>query len=149
MSHRDDGGRGERWVLAQTAMLVLYVAVPGRHFVWRSPGALLAASGVALASIAALQLRRGLTPYPEPAAQGTLVQGGVYAWVRHPIYAGVLLAAFGAAWATHSPWRALVASALFVFFDAKTRDEERRLSRRYEGYAAYARSVRKLIPWIY
>ncbi|TAM76789.1 DUF1295 domain-containing protein [bacterium] len=149
MSHRDDGGRGERWVLAQTALFVLYVAPPGWRFAWRSPGALLAAAGVALALSAALQLGRGLTPYPEPAAQGKLVQSGVYAWVRHPIYSGVLLAAFGAAWATHSSWRALVAVTLFFFFDAKTREEERRLSRRYEGYAAYARGIRKLIPWIY
>ena len=149
MSRRDDNDRGERWVLAQTAFFVLYVVVPGMGISWRSPGTLLALAGAIVAVAAAFQLGRGLTPFPEPAAQGHLVATGLYAWVRHPIYSGVLAIAFGGAWATHSLWRALVAVALFFLFDAKTRDEERRLVRRYEGYTAYARGVRKFIPWLY
>ncbi|TAM60581.1 isoprenylcysteine carboxylmethyltransferase family protein [bacterium] len=149
MSHRDEGGRGERWVLAQTALFVLYVLLPGQRPVWRSPGMLLAALGAAAAVAGALQLGRSLTPFPEPAQHGQLVESGIYAWVRHPIYAGVLLAAFGGAWATHSAGRALLSVALSLFFDAKTRAEERRLARRFEGYAGYAGRVRKFIPWLY
>jgi protein-S-isoprenylcysteine O-methyltransferase Ste14 len=38
---------------------------------------------------------------------------------------------------------------LLVFFDIKSRREERWLSEKFSGYAAYQKRVRKLIPLLY
>ena len=47
-------------------------------------------------------------------------------------------------------WLTVVyALGLLVFFDAKTRVEERWLKERFSSYAAYQKRVRKLIPFVY
>ncbi|RPI93163.1 MAG: isoprenylcysteine carboxylmethyltransferase family protein, partial [Chloroflexi bacterium] len=43
----------------------------------------------------------------------------------------------------------IYAGLLFVFFDIKTRREERWLARKFPEYAGYQQRVRKLIPFIY
>jgi protein-S-isoprenylcysteine O-methyltransferase Ste14 len=77
------------------------------------------------------------------------VTSGVYGLVRHPIYTGLILGTLG--W---SLWNANLLGAglallLFVFFDLKSRREERWLMEAYPGYAEYKRHVRKLIPLVY
>lgn len=39
--------------------------------------------------------RKNLSPFPHPKRGATLVEDGVYAMVRHPIYGGVSLGALG------------------------------------------------------
>jgi protein-S-isoprenylcysteine O-methyltransferase Ste14 len=41
------------------------------------------------------------------------------------------------------------AVALLIFFDIKSRFEERLLTNKFPEYAAYRKQVRKLIPFIY
>jgi protein-S-isoprenylcysteine O-methyltransferase Ste14 len=106
----------------------------------RVVGGLLIASGVALAAAGSRHLGAALTPYPRPLADASLRQGGVYGWVRHPIYGGILLTAFGAA-AWTSPWTLVPAILLALLFDRKRRREEVWLSEAYEGYAAYRERV--------
>ena len=38
---------------------------------------------------------------------------------------------------------------LFLFFDAKTRAEERWLVQQYPEYKGYQQQVKRLIPWLY
>jgi protein-S-isoprenylcysteine O-methyltransferase Ste14 len=42
-----------------------------------------------------------------------------------------------------------LAAVLFIFFDLKSRREERWLMEAYPGYAKYRQRVRKLIPFVY
>jgi protein-S-isoprenylcysteine O-methyltransferase Ste14 len=42
-----------------------------------------------------------------------------------------------------------LAGALLVFFDLKSRREELWLVDQFDGYAAYRRRTRRLLPWIY
>jgi protein-S-isoprenylcysteine O-methyltransferase Ste14 len=78
-----------------------------------------------------------------------LVRRGPYALVRHPIYAGFLLAILGTALALGEV-RGLVALALaFVGWLTKARTEERLLAEEFGGaYARYRREVKQLIPFI-
>ena len=39
--------------------------------------------------------------------------------------------------------------ALFIFFDMKSRREERWLQEKFDGYGRYKMRVRKLVPFIY
>ena len=95
------------------------------------------------------RLGTNLTPLPYPKEKGTLVETGPYALVRHPIYSGAIFMGFGWALWVHG-WLTLgYACLLLVFFDVKSRLEERWLSEKFTGYEAYQKRVRKLIPFIY
>jgi len=39
--------------------------------------------------------------------------------------------------------------ALFIFFDLKSRREERWLREAYPEYGDYQKRVKKLVPWVY
>jgi protein-S-isoprenylcysteine O-methyltransferase Ste14 len=78
-----------------------------------------------------------------------LVRSGPYALVRHPIYAGFLVAVFGTALVV-GEMRALLAFAIaFAAWLEKARREERFLRDEFDGeYVEYSRSVKRLIPFI-
>lgn len=102
-------------------------------------GWLLCGMSAGLSALAAAQLGSNLTPWPSPRSDSSLVTSGAYAVARHPIYASLIAFAAGVAAATGSPWRALIAVALYVLFWRKATYEERLLARRHAGYAEYAR----------
>lgn len=154
------GRRGEGYVALQAVLLALLVLGP-RHVAglpdWPTwslqpahlAGIALLAAGLSLALAAALRLGRNLTPLPHPRDDCTLVTTGPYALVRHPIYSGILLAAFGWGCFVQGGLTLLWAIALFIFFDIKSRREEAWLAARFPDYAGYRRRVRKLLPFIY
>jgi protein-S-isoprenylcysteine O-methyltransferase Ste14 len=76
-----------------------------------------------------------------------LVQSGPYAYLRHPIYSGVLLAIAGTATAV-GEWRGLLALVLMgTNYFVKARREERILSSRFgEEFDAYRRQAGFLVP---
>jgi protein-S-isoprenylcysteine O-methyltransferase Ste14 len=79
-----------------------------------------------------------------------LIRTGPYAWVRHPIYSGLLLALLGTA-ITIGEWRAFVALAFFAAsFVFKLRLEERFLGEAFgEDYTQYRAEVPALVPFVY
>lgn len=95
--------------------------------------------------VAARDLGRSLTPVPEPNGAGLRTRG-LFRWVRHPMYAAVLMVVVGVAFARGSwvVWGLMAALALF--FELKTRREERSLMNAYEGYEAYAAATGKFLP---
>jgi protein-S-isoprenylcysteine O-methyltransferase Ste14 len=97
--------------------------------------------------VAALRLHgRKLTPLPEPNPALGLLRSGVYAVIRHPMYTGLLLNAFGLAILLQKPFGVAMAVALTVFFNLKAREEERRLLRCYPEYAEYQRTTGRFLP---
>jgi protein-S-isoprenylcysteine O-methyltransferase Ste14 len=97
--------------------------------------------------IAALRMHgRKLTPLPEPNPALGLLRSGVYAVIRHPMYTGLLLCAFGLAILLQKPLGVAMAVALTVFFNLKAREEERRLLRCYPEYADYQRTTGRFLP---
>ena len=99
--------------------------------------------------IAVINLGKNLTPLPCPKDNAVLIQNGLYQFVRHPIYFGVLLAAL--AWLLIFPglYILVYAIGLFFLFDIKARREEVWLVERFPDYRDYQRRVKKLIPAIY
>lgn len=108
---------------------------------------LIIAVGGAIAG--AVALRKNLSPFPEPVAHARLVQHGIYAKIRHPLYTSVILAAFGWALIGLSWPAALVAAVLVPFFHAKSRREEELLRARFPEYLEYMARTRRFLPWIY
>jgi len=151
------GPRGEGWVLIQGVLLVL-VAAAGWSLGpdWAGPvrlagiviGIALIAGGVVLAVRGVADLGGAMTPLPRPREGAELVETGAYALVRHPIYGGLILTAFGWAILQASVMAVILAAALAVFFRLKSAREERWLEVRYPGYTAYRARTRRFIPWI-
>lgn len=102
--------------------------------------------GVGLIGLAATGLGSALTPTPLPKPHAQLATQGLYAYVRHPIYSGVLLVVAGLTMRSGSVVTLIVALTTFVFFDQKARWEESRLRSKYAGYAEYAADTPKFIP---
>jgi protein-S-isoprenylcysteine O-methyltransferase Ste14 len=154
------GKRGEWYVVVQ-AVLFLLVAFGPRTWpglpAWTAPftwlgfilGGLLILLGGLLSLAGLLGLGSNLTALPYPKDNATFVETGPYRLVRHPIYSGLILAAFGwALWV--NGWLTLgYAALLFIFFDIKSRREEGWLKEKFAGYEAYQKRVRKLIPFVY
>lgn len=112
-------------------------------------GAALLVSGGVLAGRGLLDLRDNLTPLPHPRDGATLVERGAYGLVRHPIYGGLVLGAFGWGLLTASPAAVAGAAVLLGFFDLKSRREEIWLAARFGDYEAYRARTRRLIPYLY
>lgn len=107
------------------------------------------ALGGLLAGAGMFRLGANLTALPHPKDDAVMVETGPYRLVRHPIYSGGILAALGWGLWVHG-WLTLGYSLLlFLFFDLKSRREERWLSDQFPGYAAYRQRVRKLVPFFY
>src|SRR5262249_48519879 len=88
-------------------------------------GAILIAAGAAMAIFAGrsfLQARTSVDPWK---ASVTLVTGGIFAWVRNPMYIGLLFLIAGLAIALASDWTLvlLVPAALIVHYGVVTREE--------------------------
>jgi protein-S-isoprenylcysteine O-methyltransferase Ste14 len=152
------GARGEYWVIAQGVLFVLIAVGPRtapRLPAWPPSllgtvtGLVLMLIGGALSVSALVRLGPNLTPLPYPKDDSTLVETGPYAIVRHPIYSGLILGGFGWAITVHSLLTLAYAIGLLVFFDLKSRREERWLSEKFAGYAGYRMRVRKLVPFVY
>lgn len=111
-------------------------------------GRALTGSGVLLGLIAASGLGSSLTPTPVPRAGGTLKTGGLYRFVRHPIYSSLIIAAFGVVVSSGGLLQAVVFGALCVLLDAKAAFEERLLGRKFSDYAAYAEQRARFFPGI-
>ena len=151
------GPRGEGWVLIQGVLLVL-VAAAGWSLGpdWSGPlrlvgvgvGIALIAGGIILVVRGVADLGGAMTPLPRPREDAALVETGAYALVRHPIYGGLILAAFGWAIAQASIGAAILATVLATFLRLKSMREERWLETRYPEYTAYRARTRRFIPWI-
>ncbi len=154
------GSRGEWFVVVQIVLIALVFFGPRSWEggeLWPPPldqiaviiGLLLLAVGILLFAEGLVSLGRNLTPVPHPKEDATLVQTGAYKIVRHPIYGGGILLAFGWALFVHGWLTLLYAIVLFAFLDVKSRREEQWLEEKFSNYKEYRKRVRKLIPFVY
>ena len=75
---------------------------------------------------------------------------GPYRVVRHPGYAGNILAMFGVAVALSSKWTLLPVAFAVIVTVIRTSLEDRALQDELSGYLEYAHRVKaRLLPWVY
>lgn len=135
------------YAAVQMALLCAFAAIllwnPGSP-VFDSPAAGIAGgvAGIAgLAVIAAgfLALGRNIQVSPHTKEGAHLVTGGIYRWLRHPIYSGIALCVVGL-WLREPTVAAGIAGIVVIaFLGVKRRVEERFLLAAYPGYAEYRR----------
>ena len=132
---------------ALIALALMYHSAGPRAWRGGGVGVLIAAAAIAVAGAKALG--RNLTPFPKPADHAELVQHGIYAKIRHPLYTAVILAGFGWALIWLSWPAAVVAAALIPFLHAKSCREEGFLRQKFPGYREYEVHTHRFIPWLY
>jgi protein-S-isoprenylcysteine O-methyltransferase Ste14 len=112
-------------------------------------GMALCALGVGLAIWARLLLGTNWGMPMSQKANPELIKSGPYAYIRHPIYTGVILAVLGTTVGASLLWAIpLVLAAPYLIFSA--RQEEKFMARQFpEEYPAYIRRTKMLIPFIW
>ena len=141
--------RGGAFVVAQGVLLGLIGLSGVRRRHGHPVGLPLMLAGVALGMLGGRSLGRNLTALPEPLEGGQLVTGGVYASVRHPLYAALLLTSLG--WSVLRGSRSSLGwtAALAILFQFKANHEEAALARKFPEYAAYRARVKRFVPGVY
>jgi protein-S-isoprenylcysteine O-methyltransferase Ste14 len=97
-------------------------------------------------------LGRYFTFTVQASADQPVITAGPYRIVRHPSYAGVLLAAMGLSLLVFANWLALLlmTAALFVGLGYRIRVEERALAVQLgDRYRRYASTRKRLVPFVW
>jgi protein-S-isoprenylcysteine O-methyltransferase Ste14 len=91
---------------------------------------------------------RRLVGHAELTGTGEMFAGGLYAYVRHPRYAGMFSAVIGAALLAGTKLLWFVLAIWWIVALAVIRLEERELANRFgEAYAAYRKRVPAFLPF--
>jgi protein-S-isoprenylcysteine O-methyltransferase Ste14 len=168
--------RGDRnpwqqyWFLPLVAVLVLIfaaarVAAGAAHFtnsqmiIYRSIfplppvlgwfAAVLTVLGVSFAIWARLHLGRNWSSRPTAKEHHELVTTGPYAYVRHPIYTGLIFMALGTA-LTGSIWGISVFFAASIIFTLRIAKEEKIMLELFPNeYPGYQKRTKRLVPFVW
>ncbi|MGH2407854.1 MAG: methyltransferase family protein [Candidatus Limnocylindrales bacterium] len=153
----DLGRNGQGWVVLQIVLIVAIAAAGVPEPSWNgTAGGVSAAIGATLIVVGGLLVFMGsralgtsFSPNPRPVEIGHLVQSGIYAGVRHPIYGGIMMCAFGWGLFVASPVALLLAVVLVVVLVLKSTLEEAWLVQRYPGYTEYRQHTNRYLPPIF
>lgn len=116
--------------------------VPAGMWIGRS----LQVAGVVVMGLAALRLGGGLSALPVPNAAAKLRNDGVYAFVRHPMYTGLLALCAGEVVLSGSLLSLFVWLGLCWWLTQKTRWEELQLAARFPDYPDYVAAHGRFLP---
>lgn len=125
---------------------VLSVSIP---YYLQLVGIALAITGIVVCGIAVWQLNTNLSPFPTPKSGSSLIKNGVFTWVRHPIYSGILLGLLGLSLHYQSLYKMGVVALLFFLFYFKTSYEEQRLETVFKEYADYKSKTKRFVPFVF
>lgn len=146
--------RGQGWFAVQVGLFLALLAAPFLQRGTMAPllrllGLVPLVGGTVVAVAGYRALGRRHSPWTTPIEGAGLVTTGIYGRVRHPVYAGWCLGALGAELLAGSMLGVGVALAVMVFYDLRSREEERLLVDRYPHYVAYKRHAKRFIPGVY
>lgn len=111
-------------------------------------GFVFSALGIGLAILARAHLGRNWGIPMSRKENPELVMTGPYAFVRHPIYGGMLLAMLGSAIGQSAFW-GLPLIVYGPYFILSARREEQNLVEQFgDGYRAYMRRTKMLLPFV-
>jgi protein-S-isoprenylcysteine O-methyltransferase Ste14 len=141
--------KGNLFVVAQFALLAALILIPSSQGTITSTyvgGVLFIAPGLILLYVSVKNLGRSLTANPVPKEDAQLVETGVYKFVRHPIYSGLLLAALGTVVQSMDISKAVIWATLFIVLNFKATWEETLLVKKYSTYTDYMKRTGRFVP---
>lgn len=120
---------------------------------WVSPspvGLLVEIAGLLVGVIAILQMQIGnFNVAPLPKQGGHMVNTGIYAVIRHPMYLAQLMALLPLVVEFYSPYRLAGWIVLLINLIFKQLFEEKQLIRQYPEYREYMRNSWRMIPFVF
>jgi len=102
--------------------------------------------GFVIFALSAIGLGKSLTAHPIPGKNAQLVTDGLYRYVKHPIYSGLILAGFGLMITGGFFPHSLFFVALVFLLNYKASFEEKLLASTYQGYAEYSKKTGRFVP---
>ncbi len=141
-------------VVLQGVLLILYVwEVPLMELALpmylKGTGLVIAIFGFLLFVVALLQLNKNLSPFPTPKKNSQLIQNGIYKYIRHPIYTGILLSCAGYSLYVDSSFKILITFLLLLLFSIKSKYEEKKLIQKFINYKTYMKTTGRFIPRLF
>lgn len=118
----------------------------GFPFIIKNIGLAIASIGFLVALIAVFQINTKLSPFPTPTENAVLLENGVFKFVRHPIYSGLLLFFFGYGIYADSIYKLFISLLLLLLFYFKTNYEENQLAIKFPDYTIYKKRVGRFFP---
>jgi len=137
-------------LIAQTAIRgnLQYLVALQFPFTWQAFGLLLTALGIAIAIWARVHLGSNWGMPQTQKADADLITTGPYAYVRNPIYSGMLLAMLGTALIWPAAIIIFVAAAIYFIWSVFV--EERIMLQTFpDSYPTYKSHTKRLIPFMY
>ena len=104
--------------------------------------------GLLIVIISMLQLNKNLSPFPTPKLNSHLIKHGLYRYIRHPIYTGIMLLSFGFGIYTNSTHKLIISFLLIFLFYFKSKYEEERLLNKFSNYKEYVLTTGRFFPKI-
>ena len=111
-------------------------------------GLFLSIAGIIISLLSLLTLNKNLSPFPTPKPGAELIQSGIYKFIRHPIYSGILFITFGYSIFSENTLRLLIFFALLILFCFKAAYEEKLLEDKFSNYAVYKETTGIFLPMI-
>lgn len=102
--------------------------------------------GALVILLALIQLNTNLSPFPSPKTNTELIRSGVYKYVRHPIYSGILILLFSYGLYTNSSYKLGITIILYALFYFKAAYEESRLEEVFTDYKSYKKTTGRFFP---
>jgi protein-S-isoprenylcysteine O-methyltransferase Ste14/rhodanese-related sulfurtransferase len=160
-SHRDPDMRGPDFrgisIGYITFAALTLIAAPVDHalrhlhvpLVQQIAGALLGFGGLLLGLSSYRALGRNFRVFAAPRRSGSLVTGGVYAKIRHPMYTAVVMALLGYVICFGSLLALPFWLGCAILYAMKAAKEEPLLAQRYPEYAEYRERSWKFLPYVW
>ena len=143
-------------VLGLSLVALIVVSVLDHRFGWsRVPttislvGDVLVAIGLGVSMLVVIQNGYAASTITVESGQ-KLVSTGVYAFVRHPMYTGIVIMMLGIPLALGSYWGLVFVLPGLIGLAVRIGDEEQLLKQELDGYSEYAQKVHyRLVPYVW
>jgi len=139
------------YVALQFLIFFLYIVFPNvvnfdfpKSVFWIGIG--ISAFGFVFFLIGVFTLGKSLSLYPSPSPKSKLMTRGVFRYIRHPVYTGLLLFLFGISLAFAGLAKFVLFVAAVILFSQKADYEESRLILKYPEYEDYKTQTGKFFP---
>ncbi len=144
--------QGLFFVILQLILLLVFAVIPGGHaapFGIQATAFILVTGGALIISLGLLRLGPAFTPLPHPRKAGNLITTGIYKWIRHPLYTGLILITGGIALYSYNIPRSCITLVLLLVLYFKSVYEERLLLEKFPEYSSYKLKTGRFFPKIF
>jgi protein-S-isoprenylcysteine O-methyltransferase Ste14 len=146
-----------RWIVVIAAFLLMRFKVLSgatlllpRSDIVTALGVVLSIAGVAIAIAARRRLAGNWSSGIVLKEGHELITIGLYNYVRHPIYSGILLMALGAAMVNGTLAAMMFLVVVLLFLAYKATQEEQLLTKEFpDEYPAYKARTNRVVPWVW